>query len=45
MIAEVQVNRSSIQNNFKSLLKKNIKKNRRKILKRTNIEIITSEQK
>ena len=45
MIAEVQLNRSSILNNFKSLLKKYIKKNRQKILKRKWIKIITSEQK
>ena len=45
MIAEVQLNRSSIQNNFKSLLKKYIKKKRPKILKRKWIKTITSEQK
>ena len=45
MIAEVQLNRRIFLNNFKSLLKKYIKKNRQKILKRKWIKIITSEQK
>ena len=45
IIAEVELNISSILNNFKSLLKKYIKKNGRKILKRKRIKIITSEEK
>ena len=45
IIAEVEVNVSSILNNFKSLFKKYLKKNGRKILKRKRIKIITSEQK
>ena len=45
IIAEAELNISSILNNFKSLLKKYIKKNGHKILQRKNIKIITSEQK
>ena len=45
IIAEVQLNVSSILNNLKSLLKKYVKKNGRKILKRERMKIITSEQK
>ena len=45
IIAEVELNISSILNNFKSLLKKYVKKNGSKILQRKNIKIITSEQK
>ena len=44
IIAEVQLNVSSILNNFISLLEKYVKKNGRKILKRERIKIITSEQ-
>ena len=43
-IAKVQLNISSILNNFKYLLKKDVKKNGRKMLKRKRIKIITSEQ-
>ena len=45
IIAEVQLNISSNLKNFKSLLKKYVKKNGRKILKREKITIITSQQK
>ena len=45
MVEDVQLNRSSVLNNFKSLLKKYIKKKRPKILKRKWIKTITSEQK
>ena len=45
IVAEVQLNISSILNNFKSLLKKYVKKNGRKMLKRERIKIVTSEQK
>ena len=45
IIAEVQLNISSILKIFKSLLKKSVKKNGRKMLKRETINIITSEQK
>ena len=44
IIAEVELNISSILNNLESLLKKYIKKNGRKILKRKRIKIITSEK-
>ena len=43
--AEVELNGSSILNNFKSFLKKYIKKNGRKILKRKRTKLNTSEQK
>ena len=43
IIAEVQLNVSSILNNFNYLLEKYVKKNGRKILKRERIKIITSE--
>ena len=42
---EVPLNISSNQNNFKSFIKKYIKKNGREILGRKKIKIITSEQK
>ena len=45
IIAEVELNISSILNNFKFLLKNYDKKNGSKILQRKNIKIITSEQK
>ena len=45
IIAEVELNISSILNNFKSFLKKYIKKNGRKILQRKKIKIVTSEMK
>ena len=44
IIAEVQLNISSIVNNFKSLLRKYVKKNGRKVLKKEKVKIITSEQ-
>ena len=44
IVAEVELNISSILNNFNSLLEKYVKKNGRKILKRERIKIITSEQ-
>ena len=44
IIAEVQLNISSILNNYNSLLEKYVKKNGRKILKRERIKTITSEQ-
>ena len=45
IIGEVPLNISSNVNNFKSFIKKYIKKNGRKILERKRIKIITSEQK
>ena len=45
IVAEVQLNISSILNNLKFLLKKYVKKNGRKMLKREMIKIVTSEQK
>ena len=45
IVAEVQLNISSILNNFKSLLKKYVKKNGRQMLKRETSKIVTSEQK
>ena len=43
--AKVPLNISSILKNFKSFIKKYIKKNAGKILARKRIKIITSEQK
>ena len=45
IVAEVQLNISSILNNLKFLLKKYVEKNGRKMLKREMIKIVTSEQK
>ena len=45
IVAEVELNISIILKNFKSLLKKYVKRNGSKLLERKNIKIITSEQK
>ena len=45
ILAEVERNISSILNNFKSLLKKYVKKNGRQMLKRETTKRVTSEQK
>ena len=45
IIAEVHLTITSTLNNFKSLLKKYVKKNGLKILKKEKVKIITSEQK
>ena len=45
ILAEIELNISSVLNNFKSLLKKYVKKNRRKMLRRERIKTVTPEQK